>query len=271
MIEAKFGMKFLPIVISVLLFSGCSSHQSTPLTVVSVSDVQWEPLNPARGDKSPQAATLWGDRNGVAATGFLVKFRDDFSSPPHIHNVSYRGVVLDGLIHNDDPDAAHMWMPKGSYWTQPKGETHITAAKGPTNVAYIEIEEAPYLVRPPKDAFDSGERPVNIDPSNFVWLDSPETPEVKLVFLWGSPKEGQLHGSLVKLPPGFKGSIHNSSTLKVVSVQGHYLHGSSDEGIMGPGSYFSSTEESTHRILCEAAEECIFYVRASGKYAVIAG
>ncbi|NNE08734.1 MAG: DUF4437 domain-containing protein, partial [Gemmatimonadetes bacterium] len=34
------------------------------IEIVPVSAVDWEPLNPARGDASPQAGTLWGDRNG---------------------------------------------------------------------------------------------------------------------------------------------------------------------------------------------------------------
>ena len=126
------------------------------------ADVEWEKLNPARGDQSPAAATLWGDRNGTDATGFLVRFVDGFSSPPHIHNVSYRGIVIQGLVHNDDPTAAPMWMPTGSYWTQPLGGAHITSATGGTTVAYIEIEEGPYLVRPVDQATASGQHPVNV-------------------------------------------------------------------------------------------------------------
>ena len=48
--------------------------------------------------------------------------------------------------------AKEMWMPAGSFWTQPRGESHITAASGDSNVAYIEIEDGPYLVRPVDDA-----------------------------------------------------------------------------------------------------------------------
>ena len=129
-------------------------------------DVDWSPLNPARGDKSPQAANLWGDRTEDGATGFLVKFVDGFSSPPHIHNVTYRGVVIAGEVHNDDPDAANMWMPNGSFWTQPAGEVHITAV-GPTGgTAFLEIQSGPYLVRPSIEAFDNGERPINMEARN---------------------------------------------------------------------------------------------------------
>ena len=145
-----------------------AGQDDAPTDLVLASEVTWEQLNPARGDKSPKAGTLWGDRNGTGPTGFLVQFADGFSSPPHIHNVSYRGMVISGLIHNDDPGAADMWLPTGSFWTQPKGEVHITAAKGTTNVAYIEIEKGPYLVLPPEEAFDSGERPINVDASNIV-------------------------------------------------------------------------------------------------------
>jgi hypothetical protein len=110
-----------------IVLSGCShvKKNNNNIKVLPVEKVVWEKLNPARGDKSPQAGTLWGDRKGSPATGFLAKFVDGFSSPPHIHNVSYRAIVIKGLVHNDDPAAARMWMPAQSYWTQPAGEAHI--------------------------------------------------------------------------------------------------------------------------------------------------
>lgn len=179
-----------------------------------ISEVEWEPLNPARGNKSPQAGTLWGDRNGAEPTGFLVKFMDGFSSPPHIHNIAYRGVVIRGHIHNDDPDAENMWMPSGSFWTQPAGEIHITSAKGSNNLAYIEIDKGPYLVLPTKEAFDSGARPINVDGSNIVWIDQPgnsaNSSEPKMAYLWGKPDDKQLYGALVRLLPGLTTNISSS-------------------------------------------------------------
>jgi hypothetical protein len=142
------------------LLTACAGSQaavsSAAPIVVPAADVEWGALNPARGDASPRAATLWGDRTGSGATGFLVRFVDGFESPPHIHNVTYRGVVIRGLVHNDDASAEPMWMPAGSYWTQPRGGPHITAARGET-VAYIEIDEGPYLVRPVDQAFEDEE------------------------------------------------------------------------------------------------------------------
>ena len=133
------------------------------------SDINWEQMNPARGDKSPLAGTIWGDRKAEVPTGYIGKFVDGFSSPPHIHNVTYRAIVMKGLIHNDDPEAENMWMPVGSFWTQPAGESHITSAKGEGTMAYIEIDNGPYLVKPTTESFDDGERPINIDASNIVW------------------------------------------------------------------------------------------------------
>ena len=249
--------------------------------VILASEVKWEQLNPARGDKSPKAGTLWGDRKGSVPTGFLVEFIDGFSSPPHIHNVSYRGVVISGLIHNDDPNAADMWMPTGSFWTQPKGEVHITAAKGSTNMAYIEIEKGPYLVLPTEKAFDSGERPVNVDASNIVWLDAsninwvaqPRMPASangpKIAFLWGNPQDNQLNGTLVKLPAGFTGKINShSSIFQAVVIKGQPQYQVSDTNVkaLGPGSYFSSKGKSVHQVSSKADEECIIYVRSKGKF-----
>ena len=60
--------------------------------------IEWEHLNSARGDANPRAGKLWGDRTSTGAFGFLIKFEKGFSSPLHIHNVTYRGVVIKGLV-----------------------------------------------------------------------------------------------------------------------------------------------------------------------------
>ena len=283
------GRFTLLLIIAGVLAGGCgemriASDDTSPATaakptseVILASEVNWEQLNPARGDKSPKAGTLWGDRKANVATGFLVQFVDGFSSPPHIHNITYRGVVIHGLVHNDDPNAARMWMPTSSFWTQPKGEVHITAAKGKTNVAYIEIEEGPYLVLPPKKAFETAERPINVDASNIVWVNQPGMPASadgpKTAFLWGSPQDGRLCGTLIKLPAGFAGKITpHGSTLRAVVIRGRLTHRLPDESndkTLEPGSYFSSQGESAHRVSCEAANESILYVRTDGKFDVM--
>lgn len=254
---------------------------SAKTTVLLASDVDWQQLNPARGDKSPQAATLWGDRNGTVATGFLVKFVDGFSSPPHIHNVTYRGVVIRGLVHNDDPQAKPMWMPKGSFWTQPAGEPHITSAMGST-IAFIEIDKGPYLVKPIDEAFDKGERPVNIDASNLVWLDASDTNWIKtsrttkgpeISFLWGKPRTGKPSGTLVRLPPRFSGTIRAlGSDFKAVVIEGQtdLKRGSNSDSTLAPGSYFHARGKATHDLSCDSKTGCLIYVRSVGKFSVSA-
>ncbi|NNE97870.1 MAG: DUF4437 domain-containing protein [Pyrinomonadaceae bacterium] len=245
--------------------------------VVLASEVKWTPLNPARGVQSPQAGTLWGDRNGTEPTGFLVKFADGFSSPPHIHNVAYRGVVISGEIHNDDPKAENMWMPKGSFWTQPAGEGHITSAKGKINLAYIEIDKGPYLVRPTEKAFDNGERPINVHASNIVWVDQSKTSvsknPPKLAFLWGDPQVAKSSGTLINLPANFNGKIQSfGSNFRAVVIEGqlkYEMPGGKNAKILEPGSFFSSKGKSIHQVSSATGEESIIYVRTNGKFDVV--
>jgi len=245
--------------------------------VVTISELKWEKLNPARGEKSPQAGTLWGDRKGTVSTGFLVKFVDGFSSPPHIHNVTYRAVVISGVIHNDDPDAAKMWMPASSFWSQPKGEVHITAARGESNIALVEIDKGPYLVLPVDKAFDSGERPINVDVSNVVWLtptgmpDSSNAP--KVAYLWGKFQDGQANGTFVKLPAGFSGKIKSyASEFRAVVIKGQAQYRVSETNIktLAPGSYFGSQAESVHYVSSKAKVESIIYIRTNARYRIFA-
>ena len=271
-----------PLIALVLLGTACASSRVAPrvaeptATIVLASELEWEQLNPARGDRSPKAASLWGDRKGPGPSGFLVRFVDGFSSPPHNHNVSYRGVVIEGLVHNDDPSAEAMWMPTGSFWTQPRGAAHITAAKGIDTLAYIEIEEGPYLVRPVEQSFESDEKPMNLDASNIVWLNafeiigsvpidaSTHADDAKITFLWGNPEDEGPSGILVKLRAGSVGVMRsNRSTYRAVVIQGspaHHAVDGSDPAIMGPGSYIGSNGASA-RVSCESREDCILYVR----------
>lgn len=275
-------MRAFSLLTLVLLGTACASSQLPPqaaapaATIVLASELEWEQLNPARGDQSPKAAALWGNRKGRGPSGFLVRFVDGFSSPPHIHNVSYRGMVIDGLVHNDDPSAEAMWMPAGSFWTQPSGAAHITAATGADTLTYIEIEEGPYLVRPVEQSFESDEKPVNVDVSNIVWVNASEiiggvpidasapADDAKIAFLWGNPEDEGPSGILVKLRAGSTGVMRsNRSTYRAVVIQGspaHHAVDGSDPTIMGPGSYIGSNGASA-RVSCESREDCILYVR----------
>ena len=258
-----------------------TSDSEPDLEVVSSSEVQWGPLNPARGDKGPRAANLWGDRTTAGPSGFLVEFVDGFSSPPHIHNVAYRALVIHGRVHNDDPSAEATWLPTGSFWTQPAGDVHITSAKGEQNLVYVEIEKGPYLVRPPERAFDTGEAPIRSIASGLAWRNASDLvasgapavsisgEEPQVAPLWGDTKDGQQSGSLVKLPAGFDGRMRSDETmLRAIVIQGvveYSARGEGDAQTLVPGSYFRSEGPSEPRVSCASGEDCLLYVRLSEK------
>ncbi|GAB2683694.1 DUF4437 domain-containing protein [Aliiglaciecola aliphaticivorans] len=267
------------LIISLVIFSSTSMAQSpkNQSKVIDAAEIKWGYLNPLRGDKSPGAADLWGDRTKNVATGMLVKFNKGFSSPPHIHNISYRGIVIQGLMHNDDPNADHMWLPKTSFWTQPAGENHITAANGESNLIYLEIDSGPYLVKSVDEQYDNGERPINVHSSNLVWLTQRETnlidgDNVQLANLWKSHKSEQLSGSLIKLPANFSGKISSKTTeFKAVVIQGNVNYDSIEmrqSKDLQAGSMFSSSGNFSHNIA--TTNESILYVRSKGTFKIVA-
>ncbi|MFV9483571.1 DUF4437 domain-containing protein [Christiangramia sp. ASW11-125] len=238
------------------------------------SEIKWEKMNPARGDQSPLAGTIWGDRKADVATGYIGKFKDGFSSPPHIHNVTYRAIVMNGLIHNDDLEAERMWMPTGSFWTQPAGASHITAAKGKATMAYIEIDHGPYLVKPVEESFQNNERPLNLDISNVVWLDHTATHWIsenslaQLSFLWKNSQNVQ--GILIHLPENYHGEILSDGevfTGIVISGNiGYQMPGENALTQLDRGSSFSSTTRSSHKINTTA--EVLLYIRTNAKFEI---
>lgn len=272
------------IITVVLLFVVIGVNAQTPITdhttskneVVTTDQIEWGWLNPLRGDKSPAAGKLWGDRTKNEPAGFLVKFKKGFSSPPHIHNITYRGVVIKGLLHNDDEKAEKQWLTPGSYWQQPAGEAHITAANAQENLAFLDIQEGPYLVKPTSEAFDNGERPVNVDKTNLVWLNAndiewvAEKSKVQTAFLWGSHETNQLRATLLKIPAGFDGRIKNlSPNFRAVVISGKLTHQFSNKdtkNILEPGSYFGAGENAISIISTE--KETVIYIRSNGNFEV---
>lgn len=92
MLKCKFQKmkKLFYTTLAIGLFASCFNLENnegnkaekieTPTNKVLLSsEIVWEKLNPARGNKSPQAGTIWGNRKGGVATGFLAKFVDGFS------------------------------------------------------------------------------------------------------------------------------------------------------------------------------------------------
>lgn len=255
--------------------TGAKAQEPPTIDLVERSEVTFIPLNPARGDKGPRAGALWGDIRKDVPSGMLVKFVDGFSSPPHIHNITYRAVVITGAVHNDDPAAEKMWMGPGSFWTQPLGETHITAAKGKDTTIFLEILSGPYLVRAAETAFDAGERPINIDARNIVWLDAADTNWIagdgpELAFLWGSTSERNKNGTFFKLPSGHEGTLSTTAPLmRVVTILGEtdvQVSKSSDKRRLLPGSYFGSRGDASHKLSCVSKQACLLYLHTEGPY-----
>ncbi|WP_394201460.1 DUF4437 domain-containing protein [Shewanella waksmanii] len=244
---------------------------------VSSDKIEWGYLNPLRGDKSPAAANLWGDRTQNKATGMLVKFKQGFASPPHIHNISYRGIVIDGLMHNAAPSAAMTWMPPGSFWTQPAGADHITAANSKDNLIYLEIDAGPYLVQPSAEEFNNGEHALNLHQANMVWQSAKDvnfiaSPQVQLTQLWGSPLPGKLGGTLLRIPAGHRGQLMaNAAEFRAVVIKGAIEYQSNETGeavSLNTGSYFSSVGEFTHDI-APLDDASLLYIRTDGEYNIV--
>ena len=241
-----------------------SANDDPAIQIRLPGEVDWQPLNPARGDASPRAGTLWGDRNDTVPTGFLARFAEGFSSPPHIHNVTYRAIVIEGAIHNDDPGAASQWMGPGSFWIQPAGETHITAAQAPANLALVEIDHGPYLVRSPEQAFDDAQRPLNVDRSNLVW--SSLGGEAEIARLWGDFTSPGHRGALLRLPAGSRGTLLGGEGLHGVVIQGSLVHAARPDASLIPGSYLGSRERATHALTVGASAEALIYLRSDGPF-----
>ena len=262
-------------------FNATAANHDSTSSVVPSADLQWGYLNPLRGDKSPAATDLWGDRTKNQATGMLVKFKEGFSSPPHIHNITYRGIVIEGLLHNDTPSAEHMWLPSLSFWTQPAGHNHITAANSKTNLIYLEIDSGPYLVKPPEAEFDTNERPINVHASNLVWLNENDSELLKgdgveIAHLWQKSDlpdtKGKLTGYLVRFAKGKEGHIFTTAKdFKSVIIKGKVSYDSknTDTAVMlEPGSFFSSKGSFSHNI--SANDETILYIRANDTVSILA-
>lgn len=168
-----------------------------------------------------------------------------------------------------------MWMGPGSYWTQPLGESHITAAKGKNTTIFLEILSGPYLVKPSKDAFDGGERPINIDARNIVWLNAKDTTWItgdgpKLAYLWGSTTGNSKNGTFLKLPSGYNGLLStNAPHMRVVTIQGDIgvqVSKNADKQRLEPGSYIGTQGAASHQVTCVADTACLLYLHTDGKF-----
>ncbi len=273
-----FSFRLIPAILlagGATLVAAADKDAGSLVKVITANEVEWGYLNPLRGALSPGAADLWGDRTSGSATGMLVRFKKGFESPPHIHNITYRGVVIEGMMHNDDPSAAKMWMPPGSFWTQPAGEDHTTAANGETNLIYLEIDSGPYLVKPSGEQFDNGERPLNLHADNLVWLEDIDLHAIKAdnaqaTQLWRSTAD--MNGSMIRLGAGFEGELKTeASEFRAVVIGGEVSYNGNEldePKLLEAGSYVESSGSHTHQLANHTNDEVTLYIRTNGRYSV---
>ncbi|MEM7765130.1 MAG: DUF4437 domain-containing protein [Pseudomonadota bacterium] len=234
-------------------------------------ELTFVPLNPARGDAAPQAGVLWGNIRANVWSGAIIKFRDGFQSPPHIHNVTYRGVVIDGQVHNDDPVAAKQWLGPGAYWSQVAGEAHITAAKpGASATVFLEILSGPYLVKPTDDAFDTGEQSVNVAYDNLVWVTASgsladSNARSARTYLW---QQGAHSGSLLRLAAGASVSVQADAPLRLVGIRGELSVRAAAQPAkpLHRARYQQLPAADIHDLQCHGATVCLSYISALGTY-----
>ena len=252
----------------ITFMSLADTAENASLQIIPAESVEWGYLNPLRGALSPGAANLWGNRTQDTATGMLVRFKQGFASPPHIHNISYRGIVIRGLMHNAEPAAERQWLPTGSFWTQPAGDNHITAANGKDNLIYLEIDHGPYLVKPTKAQFNNGETPLNLHADNMVWRAlTPNSPAdgIETTSLWGYDKPGHLRGVLVKLPSHINATLSTDATeFKTVVIDGNLIV--KGKASLAPGSMITATGQ--HNIAFDTTSNTLIYIRTDGKFSL---
>lgn len=241
------------------------------IVIKQPGDLEAIPLNPDRGDAAPQASVLWGDIREDMASGTLLRFKDGFSSPPHIHNITYRAIVIEGDVHNAPPEEPQVWMGPGSFWAQAAGENHITEAKpGASALAFLEIQEGPYKVMPPEERFSSPDESVNLKAEDMEWTSvagagwADGDDAIEATSLWGSDEAGQPHGRLVRMGAGSSATITFADrALKAVVIDGsveHSVEGVSDPVALGEGAYFSTNAAVPNSLNCTASS-CLVYLR----------
>ena len=84
--------------------------------VTTAEDINWGYLNAARGDKSPGAADLWGDRTKDTATGMLVRFNKGIEGSITSSGDEFKAVVIQGsLSYIDENKSNARTLNAGSY------------------------------------------------------------------------------------------------------------------------------------------------------------
>lgn len=122
-------------------------------------------------------------------------------------------------------------------------------------------------MRPTDQAYDTGQRPMNIDGSNIVWIDT--TSGAQIAYLWASQSNAPPSGTLIKLPRNFQGSLDTeNSPVKAVVIQGQLkLRTMSipSETTLSTASYFQTSNTPPIHLINNSDQDTILYLRTAGK------
>lgn len=99
---------------------------NTPVTELTFYELMGMPVAKAYGDPARGAHS-----NYIKLPGGTV-------SPVHTHTADYYGVVISGVVANEQtPAGPDRPLPPGSYWYQRGGEPHVTKCISPTECLFF--------------------------------------------------------------------------------------------------------------------------------------
>src|SRR5262249_49493083 len=96
----------------------------------------------------------------------------------------------------------------------------------------------------------------------------PETPEVKIVDLWGDHTKGAF-GALIKFPAGYTAPLHtHSADMKLVVISGTVIHTPQGKAPVNlpAGSYLLQPAGYVHATACSKTSDCLFSTEATGAF-----
>ena len=118
-------------------------------------------------------------------------------------------------------------------------------------------------------AMSAASKPVIWPAGDMKWTSiGPETPDVKIVDLWGDHTKGAF-GALIKFPAGYTVPLHtHTSDMRLVVVSGTFIHTPQGKPAanLTAGSYLNQPGGYVHETGCGKAAECVFFVEGNGAF-----
>lgn len=252
--------------------SGPPGDSHDRMKTIAPDALAWSPLDPELGDKGPQLAPAWGDRESEPS-GFFLQLPAGYTGALATHANDYHAVTISGATTNAQSGAKKSApVPPGAYWYQPGGVAHATSCGKEPCIVYVHttgrLAIAP--AQPAKGA-KPDPRYVEKKPKDLTWTAvDPKNPALgQAAALWGDA-ESQPSGMFVKLPAGNAPTWHiHKHDYHAVVLAGTVINNESgSEPVEMPvGSYWWQPGGYKHAETCKAGgPDCIFYVHHTGAY-----